>query len=442
MPAQRRWGGASVLAVNFSDSMLRKRMQDLSPSFLRIGGSAQDFVVYDVGSPPDCGDLCLSMDQWQAMHDAVNETGNGLVFGLSDLYGIVRHEHKTDWNSSNARALLKETKRRGLQIDTVALGNEPTSCFSYTTSKDLIARLGQLRTVVDDVWSDVPRSARPMITAPDIAPAYGDFLSDILAGSAGQLDACSFHYYDNGNVPGSLIDPERLDRPVAPVLQLIRNVTSLAPSALRGGVWADETGPAGNAYLPGRSLGYAYAPWFVDQLGLFATLGVRRMMRQTLAGGYYALVDWNSTLWEPRPDYYAAVLHKRLVGTGVLSAAARPQPGPVNGTLLRAYAQCAREDRQTGASGRGRVVWTVINLSEDAPWSVTVPGAAEAWVLRPTGGNITSMTAQLNGNTLLVNADGDLPPMEPVAVTSDRLALPPLGIAFVRTRDGTAAACQ
>ena len=44
-----------MLVVNFSNPLLLKRMKGLSPSFLRIGGSAQDFVVYDVGNPPDCG---------------------------------------------------------------------------------------------------------------------------------------------------------------------------------------------------------------------------------------------------------------------------------------------------------------------------------------------------------------------------------------------------
>lgn len=422
-------------------------MADLSPAFLRMGGSPQDFVVYDVGNPPVCDGLCLSMERWTEIHSVVRESGNRLVFGIADLYGIVRHEQKYGWNSSNARALLEETRSQGFEIDTIALGNEPTSCFSYTTPSLLLERLVQLRAIVDDVWGDLPRSQRPLITAPDIDCEVSDFLLPLLKGSAGMLDVATFHHYaSNGGLPGGLINPDNLDEAVPAIRALIANATLLAPSTGRGGVWAGETGPAGNADLS-SNLGFAYVPWFMDELGLFATLGVRRVMRQTLTGGYYGLVDCNATLWDPHPDYYAAHLHKTLVGTGVLQAVvvgdAAASPGS-DARLLRAYAHCARENRTTGESGAGRAIWILINLSPDITWDVSVQDAllAEQWALTPLNSSLTAQTMLLNSKPLGVDANGLLPdmPSAPTDSTSS-VQVAPLGVTFVRSVGGTVPAC-
>jgi hypothetical protein len=443
-----RWGNAGALALNWTHPLLKQRMLDLSPSFLRMGGSPQDFVVYDVGNPPVCDGLCLSMERWADIHAVLRESGNRLVFGIADLYGIVRHKQQYTWNSSNARALLQESRDQGYDIDTIALGNEPTSCFSYTVPSELLERLVQLRTIVDDIWGDLPRSERPIITAPDIDCEATAFLLPLLNGSAGMLDATTFHHYAaTSDLPQSLLDPARLDEATPAIKALVANASLLAPSTDRGGVWAGESGPAGNAYLPGHSLGYAYVPWYMDELSLFATLGVRRVMRQTLVGGYYALVDWNATLWDPQPDYYAAYLYKTLVGTTVLQAEVQPTvpaPAGTDPTLFRAYANCARENRTTGASGAGRAVWVLINLSQTTTWTVSLPDAelAEQWALTPLNGTLTAQTIQLNGKSLAVDSSGMLPPMPSVATTSpNTVDISPLGVTFVRSKPGMVPAC-
>eukprot|EP01052_Picozoa_sp_SAG31_P066058 SAG31_NODE_24865_length_473_cov_0.454545_2_plen_59_part_01 len=57
--------------------------------------------------------------------------------------------------------------------------------------------------------------------------------------------------------------------------------------------------------------------WWLDALGETAAHGVQRFLRETLAGGWYGIT--NLTSMEVYPDYYAALLFNRLMGTKVLA---------------------------------------------------------------------------------------------------------------------------
>ena len=56
----------------------------------------------------------------------------------------------------------------------------------------------------------------------------------------------------------------------------------------------------------------------LDQLGRLARRGVAVVFHNTLASSEYGLLDQKS--FEPRPNYWAALLWRRLMGTTVLDA--------------------------------------------------------------------------------------------------------------------------
>src|SRR6185312_10329207 len=121
---------------------------------------------------------------------------------------------------------------------------------------------------------------------------------------------------------------------------------------------------------------------YLDQLGRLATRGVSVIFHNTLASSEYGLLDSNT--FEPRPNYWAALLWHRLMGTTVLDAG-RSHPGPY------LYAQCTL--------GRpGGVTLLAINSSRDRPEMLDLPMASARYTL--SAPRLESATVLLNGKPL------------------------------------------
>src|SRR3954454_12998824 len=74
---------------------------------------------------------------------------------------------------------------------------------------------------------------------------------------------------------------------------------------------------------------------YLDQLGRLAAKGVQVHIHNTLAASDYGLLDENT--YAPRPNYWAALLWRNLMGTTVL------KPGPSRAQGLHLYAHCLRD---------------------------------------------------------------------------------------------------
>lgn len=73
---------------------------------------------------------------------------------------------------------------------------------------------------------------------------------------------------------------------------------------------------------------------YLDQLGRMSKRGIQVNIHNTLASSDYGLLDENTLA--PRPDYWAALLWRRFMGTTVLDPGASPTPS------LHLYAHCLR----------------------------------------------------------------------------------------------------
>ena len=97
-------------------------------------------------------------------------------------------------------------------------------------------------------------------------------------------------------------------------------------------LWLTETAESGCGGNPGAS-SFLDSFRYLDQLGRLAKRGVQVVAHNTLDASDYPLID-EATL-TPRPDYWAALLWRKLMGTKVLDAGAE-------GGSLRLYAHCLR----------------------------------------------------------------------------------------------------
>jgi hypothetical protein len=148
------------------------------------------------------------------------------------------------------------------------------------------------------------------------------FMRDYLRRSGELIDLVAWHYYpqqsrrepiaDRRAHPSRLLDPANLDS----VKYWAERINSWRDRyAPHKSVWLGETGNAQAGGEPGVSDAYIGGLWWLDQLGLLARLGTQAMVRQTLSGSQYGLLEDESL--DPRPDFWNSLLWKRLMGRQV-----------------------------------------------------------------------------------------------------------------------------
>ena len=164
---------------------------------------------------------------------------------------------------------------------------------------------------------------------------------------------------------------------------------------------------------------------YLDQLGHHAQRGVQAVMHNTLAVSEYGLIDRDTM--EPRPNYWAALLWRQLMGTTVLDPRVPISEG------LHLYAHCMR-----GASGG--VTLLAINNSRSTTARLELPVAAQRYTL--SAQDLQDEQMQLNGRTLELQANGDVPTLQGQAIGAGRVELSPATITFLAIPNAENPACR
>ena len=131
-----------------------------------------------------------------------------------------------------------------------------------------------------------------------------------LAEHGGTVNMSTYHHYNLGNTDtaAQFTDPHILDRSRAAVEA---GVAANAAAARGAPVWLGEGATASGGGVTGASGTYSATFIWLDKLGAVGRFGGSGLMRQSLFGGRYALLD--PTTFAPRPTYWVAVLFKQLV---------------------------------------------------------------------------------------------------------------------------------
>jgi hypothetical protein len=167
---------------------------------------------------------------------------------------------------------------------------------------------------------------------------------------------------------------------------------------------------------------------YLNQLGILARKGVKVVMHNTLAASDYGLLD-ESTL-EPRPNYWSAVLWRRLMGSTVLNPGADRAAAPRSGLYI--YAHCLR-------GSPGGVAVLAINADKQSADAISLPDASSRYTL--TGPEVMGTSVQLNGAELKAAPDGTLPAMKGAPQPAGSIVLPPTSITFFSIRSAHNHAC-
>jgi heparanase len=162
---------------------------------------------------------------------------------------------------------------------------------------------------------------------------------------------------------------------------------------------------------------------YVDQLGRLAKQDVSIVFHNTLAASDYALID--DRTWLPRPNYWAALLWRRLMGETVLEAGH-------NRSDLHVYAHCLR-GRPSG------VALIAVNLSRTSTAQLDLPTRAKRYTL--TSEVLESDTVKLNGKVLALTAGDRLPRISGASTRKGKLVLPAASVTFLEIPDAGNQSC-
>ena len=148
-------------------------------------------------------------------------------------------------------------------------------------------------------------------------------------------------------------------------------------------------------------------------------------MHNTLDASDYGLLNENT--FAPRPNYWAALLWRKLMGTTVLDPKLSPAPN------VYAYAHCLRDHP-------GGVALLIVNADQQRSYDVTLP-ATQRYTLSG-GRELQDTMVVLNGNALRLDANGNLPQLTGEATHAGRLSFAPATITFLAIANADNSSCR
>ena len=116
---------SSIPYIDFTNSDLITLTSALSPGILRIGGSGEDSVIYNISGECSesnkwnitgsyyCSEVkpenyyCLNMSRWKQIFEFLDSTNLNVVFGLNACYARLTDDEQMD--ISNIHSLLHYT---------------------------------------------------------------------------------------------------------------------------------------------------------------------------------------------------------------------------------------------------------------------------------------------------------------------------------------------
>lgn len=435
--------------IDLANPRLRTLAAALGPAYVRISGTWQNSTFFQdddapaMKAPPKGFNSVLTRAAWKGVVDFSRAVGAEIVTSVATSAGT--RDAEGVWTPAQAKAVLDYTKSLGGRIAATEFMNEPTFAViggapsgydAAAFAKDVAVFTRLLRKESPDTIFLGPGSVgEGMSLVPGGTSIPMLRTDDLMRATGPAFDAFSYHFYGTvsrrctaslagaGTTPEEGLTADWLDRTdiVASFYAALRDrympgtqlwLTETAQAACGGDRWAAQ---------------FVDTFRYVNQLGALAQKGVRTVMHNTLAASDYGLLD-EETL-DPRPDYWAAVLWSRTMGTGVLDAQL-----PKDATL-RVYAHCLKDTKNTGG-----VAMAILNTDATRERALSLPVGGTQYTLSAPA--LTSKTTRLNGAELSAKPDGSLPALDGLPIKPGTMRLAPASITFVTLPTAGNASCK
>ena len=426
--------------IDTTNPRLIKLAKEFGPVWVRVSGTWATKTYYDFDGKgmPEGYQSALTRQQWVNLINFVDALGAKLLISVANCEGL--HHADEPWNPSEAEKIFALSKELGHPIDAVEFTNEPNmfvvtgfpvgyTAEHFRRDQDLFHRwvrdnypetviVGPC-TVDSGAVSMGPGGEK---SSAGVGAAFGTTATtdELMEGCVEKLDVFSYHYYNGIS--------ERLAA-VMPTAHWLAEQATSEPYLAMAGACARAFAPYRDKYVPGGEMwvtesgdagggGDTWASTYLDvlrtlnELGDFASVTDGVIFHNTLASSDYGFLQHGT--FEPRPNYFAALLWNRLMGHTVYAS----------GEQIREGAHVYCHSRRDGKEGRA---YLVINNSAETT-KVELPGQAQAYVLGGNG-DLRSRVMYLNGKALSLGGNDELPALDGETV-SGTVELPAYCCAF------------
>jgi heparanase 1 len=434
--------------IDLTNARLRKLAAALGPAYVRVSGTWANTTHFPAtdqapANPPAGFGSVLTHQQWQGVIDFSKTVDARIVTSFAN--GVGTRDAAGVWTSEQAKRFLDYTASHGGGIaaaefmnepNLAAMGGAPAGYDAAAYGRDFKTFHDFVKQAALDMQILGPGSVGEATGDWAVASGYGSAqmlkTRDLLAASQpARVDALSYHHYGavsrRCTAQGHQTTPEaaltedwlgRTDETLAFYRELRDEfepgrpfwLTETADAACGGNPWA-------NTFLDSFR--------YLDQLGRLARQDVRVVAHNTLVASDYGLLD-DKTL-EPKPNYWAALLWRRLMGSTVLDAGVPIQEG------LHVYAHCLR-------GTPGGVALLAINNSRGAATRIALPAAAERYTLAAKA--LEDKRVELNGEELKLGSGDELPELRGAHAMPGTVELAPATITFFAIPSANNGACQ
>jgi heparanase 1 len=431
--------------IDPSNPRLRKLAAALGPAYVRVSGTWANSVYFqdsDNAAPanaPSGFSGVLTREEWKGVIDFSHAVNAEVVTSVAT--GPGPRDAQGVWTSDQARHLFDYTKSIGGKIAATEFMNEPTyaamggapkgyDAASY--GRDVAVFRTFLRKTAPDTLFLGPGSVGE---GPFAMPMPGGVLKseDLLHAAGPVFDVFSYHLYPATSERCSSMGASTQTTATAALSQ-----DWLSRPAKIGAFYANLR----DRFEPGKSLwitetadaacgGNPWASTFLDtfryliQHASLAQHGVKVIMHNTLASSDYGMLDENT--FAPRPNYWAALLWRRLMGATVLDPHKSPIPN------VHVYAHCL-------PNHPGGVTLLVISADRQQVHEITLPADAERYTL--TAKQLQDRSVELNGKTLELTSDSDIPEFVGQRTRAGRISFASASITFLAIPNANNSSCR
>jgi hypothetical protein len=433
--------------IDLTNPRLRKLAAALGPAYVRVSGTWANTTYFQDSeeaapvNPPAGFNGVLTRRQWKGVVDFAPAVDARIVTSFATSAGT--RDAGGVWTPEQARQFLAYTKSIGGSIAAAEYMNEPTFAEIGGAPKGYNAAayardIAVFQAFVKEAAAGMvilgPGSVGEGIPLAPAGMAMGQLKTeDLLAAAGPAFDAFSYHFYGAvskrcaGTIPEAGTTPEDAlsEQWLARTSRVEAFYAGLRDRFAPGKpLWVTETADAACGGNPWGSM-FLDSFRYLDQLGRLARSGVQVVAHNTLASSDYGLLDENTLT--PRPNYWSALLWRRLMGPAVLN------PGPSPETALHLYAHCLR-------GHPGGVALLAINTDRTASHSLELPTESDRYTL--TARDLEDARVDLNGNELRLGAGDELPRLAGVPTQPGRVTLAPASITFLAIPNANNGSCR